>query len=71
MAKKEPEKPKAVAEVAAFCAAAERTVQKWAAENGVFSVGGQYLFFDVDIERFKTRARPGRRWKKGEKRKKS
>jgi hypothetical protein len=47
----------------------ERTVRRWAGENGVRTIGGgkriQYLFFKEDILNFRKRDRPGRRWKKG------
>jgi hypothetical protein len=43
-----------------------RTVQNWAAQNGIRTIGSgnrhQYLFFQADILNFRQRDRPGRRW---------
>ena len=44
----------------------DRTVRKWASNNGVRTIGGgrrrQYLFFRQDVINFRQRDRPGRRW---------
>jgi len=59
-------------EVAAMCGCIDRTAQKWAAANNVEFTGSgvyrkDYEWTETDIERFKERPRPGRRWaKKGE-----
>jgi len=51
------------------------TARKWAAENGVQSIGQsnhkQYLWTQDDIARFQDREKPGRRWpaKKAKKKK--
>jgi hypothetical protein len=43
-----------------------RTVQNWAAGNNVRTIGRgnrhQYLFFREDVQKFRQRERPGRRW---------
>ena len=53
-------------EVAVMCRCVDRTAQKWAAENNVKYTGEanrkDYHFTMADIERFKRRPKPGRRW---------
>lgn len=43
------------------------TVRKWAQKNGVSYIGEgkrkTYIFTELDIERFRNREKPGRRWK--------
>jgi hypothetical protein len=72
---KENKKRKTTREVAELCRCGIATVQDWAASNGVLSEGTGskkvYRFSDADIARFLERPKPGRRWKKGDKRSKS
>jgi hypothetical protein len=53
-------------EVARLSECALVTVQKWAAANGVAYTGRggrkTYNFTEADIERFRQRPKPGRRW---------
>jgi DNA-binding transcriptional MerR regulator len=53
-------------EVARLSGCALVTVQKWAAANGVAYTGRgnrkTYNFTEADIERFRQRPKPGRRW---------
>ncbi|MDR2815759.1 MAG: helix-turn-helix domain-containing protein [Proteiniphilum sp.] len=57
-----------VNEVAATCNCAPRTARKWAQGHNVFYIGEgnrkEYRFTDADIERFRERPLPGRRWYK-------
>jgi len=50
---------------------APSTARKWAAENGVQSIGQsthkQFLWTQDDIARFQKREKPGRRWPKKKK----
>jgi hypothetical protein len=67
---KEPEKKEySSKEVAALCGCGDRAARKWAAKNGVRFTGEgyrkDYHFTEADIERFRQRPRPGRRWDKG------
>jgi hypothetical protein len=68
--KKEPEKEKEYKsrEVASLCACTDSAVRKWAVKNGVHFTGEgnrkDYHFTGADIERFRQRPRPGRRWGK-------
>jgi DNA-binding transcriptional MerR regulator len=54
------------ADVADMCQVQQITVQKWAQKNGVSYIGEgkrkTYLFTAEDIERFRLREKPGRRW---------
>jgi hypothetical protein len=63
-AKKQPEYSPAY--VAALCGCVPRTARQWAADNGVSFTGEgrrkDYHFTKADIERFKARPKPGRRW---------
>jgi DNA-binding transcriptional MerR regulator len=56
-------------DVAEKCNSKQQTVLKWAQNNNVNFVGEgkgkTYLFTENDIERFKERPKPGRRWTKG------
>jgi len=60
------EKPKSVEFVAASEKCHVRTVQKWAAQNGIKKLGSgrnaPYIFYDKDIALFRERERPGRPW---------
>jgi hypothetical protein len=55
-----------VNKVAAMCDCEPRTARKWAAANGVRFTGEgnrkNYHFTDTDVDRFRQRPRPGRRW---------
>lgn len=67
MKKKKEEKKYSTKEVAVLCECEDRTVRKWAAADGnVFFTGAgnrkDYRLTKADIERFKSRPRPGRRW---------
>jgi len=63
---KKAEKKYSTKQVAELCECEDRTVRKWAAANGVSFVGDgnrkDYKLTQADIERFKQRPRPGRRW---------
>jgi len=50
------------AEVAQTEGCARNTAQKWAQNNNVLYTGGAYFFTGADIERFRQRPKPGRRW---------
>jgi hypothetical protein len=60
------EKPKSIETVAATEKCHVRTVQKWAAQNGITKLGSgrnaPYIFFDKDIARFRERDKPGKPW---------
>lgn len=57
-------------ELASEFKCAQNTVLYWAQKNGVKYIGeGKrkiYIFSFTDKERFKNRAKPGRRWRKNE-----
>jgi hypothetical protein len=40
------------------------TARKWAAANHVKSLGGDYVWAEEDIARFRQREKPGRRWQR-------
>jgi hypothetical protein len=65
-----PEEIKSTNTVAALCVCQPITARKWAAAHGVQFIGSgyrkDYLWTDADIERFKARPKPGRRWPKKE-----
>jgi hypothetical protein len=53
-------------EVSVMCKCSDSTARKWAAKNGVSHTGEgkrkDFHFTLADIERFKVRPKPGRRW---------
>jgi hypothetical protein len=61
-----PEGIKSTETVAALCECEAITARRWAAANGVPFIGSgyhkNYLWTAADIERFKARPKPGRRW---------
>jgi hypothetical protein len=54
-------------EAAEICDANKWTLVKWASKNNVSYIGEgrrkTYQWTDADIERFRDREKPGRRWK--------
>jgi len=69
--KKNEEKRYSTKAVAVMCKCHGRTVRKWAEQNGVYFTGEgrrkDYHFSEADIEAFKVRPKPGRRWQAEEK----
>jgi DNA-binding transcriptional MerR regulator len=62
------EKTYTSSEVAEICNSKQQTVLKWSQNNNVNFIGEgrrkTYLFTESDIDRFKERPKPGRRWDK-------